>query len=296
MNSSIEEVKNTYKPYRLTKKKSVTIIDSTSGSFVIKECSDTKVKEAYNYLISRNFDYFPKLVSEFRDRNVFEYIEGVEMPPEQKALDMIDLVALLHNKTTYYKEITEDRYKEIYENIKNNIMYVDEYYNNLYNMLIEEKDLSPKDYLLMRNIYKIFAASSFASEELDNWYDAVKTDLKSRVVFVHNNLEIDHFIRNTKGYLISWEKSRIDSPILDLITFYQKEYMNFDFEPIFKRYFKNYPLTKNEKKLLFLVLSIPPIIKLDGPQMKVIKDTRLKLDYLFKTEQLVKIFLSNEDI
>ena len=40
MNSSLEALKTTLKPYRYTKKKNVTIIDSTSGSYVIKEKSN----------------------------------------------------------------------------------------------------------------------------------------------------------------------------------------------------------------------------------------------------------------
>ena len=34
---------------------------------------------------------------------ITEYIEDIEMPKEQKMQDMIDLVALLHSKTTHYE-------------------------------------------------------------------------------------------------------------------------------------------------------------------------------------------------
>ena len=294
--NALEEIKGTYKPYRITKKKNVTIIDSTSGSYVIKEKKDNKINKAYSYLISRSFDYFPELQGEMRsDVNVFQYVEEVNMPVEQKALDMMELVALLHNKTTYYKEITEDKYKEIYDNLKNNIIYTKNYYDNMYNILIEETYMSPSHYLFMRNIYKVFAALDYTLNELDVWYDSTKDDLKERVAFIHNNLEVEHFIKNKKGYLVSWEKSKIDSPILDLITFYQKEYMNFDFESLFRKYLKNYPLKDNEQKLLFIVISIPPLINLEGKEMNVTRDIRKKLDYIFKTENLIKN-LSSEGI
>lgn len=289
MNNSILELKNLYKPYRFTKKKNITILESTSGSFVVKNKSNKKIREAYNYLKSRNFDYFPELVGENRDDvNVFEYIDEINMPKEQKALDMIDLVALLHNKTTFYKEITEDKYKEIYENLKNNILYFKNYYDNLYNTLIEEIYPSPSHYLLLRNIYKIFAALDFANEELDNWYDLSKTELKNRVAFIHNNLETDHFIKNNKDYLVSWEHAKIDAPILDLIVFYQKEYMNLDFESLIKRYLKNYPLKDNELQLFWIVISIPPKITLSNNEMLATRNIRKKLDYIFKTENLVQ--------
>lgn len=297
MNNSLDEIKQEYKPYRVTKMKNVTILDSTKGSFVIKAKSNEKVKDAYNYLISRNFDYFPKLAGENRsDVNVFEYVDDIPMPKEQKASDLIDIVALLHNKTSYYKEITEDKYKEIYEGLNNNIIYTKNYYDMLYYKLIEEVIPSPSHYLLLRNMYKVFAALDFAHEELENWYEYVKLEKKQRVAFIHNNLEIDHFIRNSKGYLVSWEKAKIDSPILDLINFYQKEYMNLDFETLFIKYMRSYPLNKEEQKLLFIVLSIPPIIKLEGGEYVVVSKLREQLDYIFKTENLVqRLRVTNED-
>ncbi len=297
MNNALEELKNLYKPYRFTKKKNVTIIDSTSGSYVVKEKSSNKVQDAYHYLLSRNFDYFPKLAEENsrHEVNVFEYIPEVEIPKEQKALDMMDLVALLHNKTTYYKEITEDKYKEIYDNIKNNIVYTRAYYDDLYNRLIEIIYPSPSEYLLLRNIYKIYAALNYAEDQLDKWYDNTKDDLKERVAFIHNNLETDHYILSDKGYLISWEKSKIDSPILDLITFYQKEYLNFNFETLLNKYLHSYPLKPNELDLFYLVISIPPIIKLETPEINCTKNMRTKLDYIFKTESLIAKMTNDGD-
>ncbi len=297
MNNPIEEVKTTYKPYRFTKKKNVTIIDSTTGSFVIKEKKDNKVKDVYNYLISRNFDYFPKLEEETRnDINIFQYIEEIKEPKEQKASDLIDLVSLLHNKTTYYKEITEDKYKEIYDNLKNNILYTKNYYDNLYNIMIEEVYPSPSNYLLLRNIYKIFSALDYTEDSLDNWYDNTKNDLKIRVALIHNNLETEHFIKGDRDYLVSWEKAKLDSPILDLITFYQKEYFSLDFKTLLERYLKKYPLSTNELDLFLIVISIPPIINITDNIWESTKEIRKKLDYIFKTEELVSNLKSNNSL
>lgn len=296
MNDYLEDIKKEYKPYRVTKRKKVTIIDSTKGTFVIKNKENEKVKEAYNYLNSRNFDYFPKLFNTSRnDVNIFEYIDETTMPKEQKASDMMETVSLLHNKTTYYKEITEDKYKEIYENLNNNILYMKDYYDKLYYKLIEEIIPSPSHYILLRNLYKIFASLDFSHEELEKWYEKVKEEKKQRVAFIHNNLELDHFIRNNKSYLISWEKSKIDTPILDLINFYQKDYLDLDFESLFKKYMQNYPLNREEQQLLFIILSIPPEIKLEGKEFAVVRKVREKLDYIFKTEKLIEKLYTSED-
>lgn len=295
MNNAIEALKREFKPYRLTKKKKVTIMDSTSGTFVIKEKTG-HIKETYEYLLSRNFDYFPELKTNNReDVNVFEYIQDFTTPREQKAIDLIDLVSLLHNKTTYFKEVTQDKYQEIYENLKDNILYTKNYYNFLYDKLIEEVYPSPSHYLLMRNIYKIFGALDYCFKEIDDWYTKIGEEQKIRVALIHNNLELDHFIKNYKGYLISWEKAKIDSPVLDLIGLYEREWMNLNFEPIIERYFRNYPLNEYERKLFFIVISIPPIINLEGKEFNITKEISKKLDYVFKTEVLVKKLTNSED-
>jgi len=295
MNNALDDIKKNFQPYRLTKKKNITIIESTKGSYVIKEKENNHIAEAYAYLKSRNFDCFPNILEELRsDINIFEYIEEIPTPREQKALDLMEIVASLHNKTTYYKEITPDKYKEIFENISNNINYTKNYYDNLYNILIEEIYPSPSHYLLLRNIYKIFEALDYASSRLEDWYEENKETLKERVVLNHNNLETDHFIKSQKSVLISWDKAKIDTPILDLITFYQKEYQNYNFEPLIKTYLKNYPLKDNELNLFFIVISIPPIINIDSNELEKTKIISEKLDYIFKTENLIKSLSPND--
>ena len=67
--------------------------------------------------------------------------------------------------------------------------------------------------------------------------------------------------------------------------------MNLNFEPIIERYMRSYPLSPQEKHLFFIVISIPPIINLEGEEINVTKEIRKKLDYMFKTENLVKDLL-----
>ena len=67
--------------------------------------------------------------------------------------------------------------------------------------------------------------------------------------------------------------------------------MNLNFEAILERYFRSYPLSPEEKHLFFLVISILPIINLEGRELSVTKEIRQKLDYMFKTEDLVKNLL-----
>ena len=226
MNNSLEILKNIYKPYRYTLKGNVTVLETMNGDFIVKKKTND-IKAIYNYLKSRNFDYFPKLIDDSRsDVNVFEYIKDVDMPKEQKALDLINVVSLLHNKTTYYKVVSDDVFKSIYDSIKSNIDFLKNYYENMFNTIENIEYMSPSEYLLIRNSSKIFSFLSFCEKELDEWFDLTKEDNKQRVSLIHNNLSLDHFIKNDKDYLISWDKSKIDSPVLDLINFYKNNYFD----------------------------------------------------------------------
>lgn len=295
MTRSLDVLKDIYKPLKYTIKGKTTILETTSGNFVVKEKSND-LRELYKYLESRSFDYFPKLVdSSRRDVNVFEYVTGTDMPSEQKAGDLIDLVSLLHNKTSYFKEVSEDKYQEVYENILSNINYLKEYYNNIYEIYFLEEFLSPDKYMLMRNIYKIFAALDFCENELNLWYDLVKEEKKQRVSVIHNNLEIDHFIKGEKDYLISWDNAKVDSPILDLINFYKKEYFNYDFTVLLKEYLTRYSLSEAELKLFFIIISLPPKIMLSDNVFENCKNIRYDLDYIFKTEELTRPYYSKQE-
>jgi len=295
MNRSIEVLKRIYKPYRYTIKGKTTLLETTSGDFIVKE-KNNDIKSIYSYLKSRNFDYFPKLIDDARkDVNVFEKLEEAKMPKEQKMDDLVDLVSLLHNKTSYYKEVSEDAYKEIYEDIKNNIDYAREFYNKIYNSYIFEIYMAPSHYNLIRNISKIFSALDFCESELNIWYDDIKKENKQRVALIHNNLELNHFIRNDKSYLVSWDYAKIDTPVFDLVKLYQNEYFNFNFDTVIKKYFSKYPLNESEQKLFFIVISLPPAIALEDNEYNNCKKVRELLDYMFKTENLVRPYYSKEE-
>ena len=107
----------------------VMVIKTKSGNFVIKETNENK--EIFNYLITRNFKYYPDIIDYDGKYEITKYIKNIEIPKEQKINDLIKLVDVLHLKTTYYKELNNSEYKKLYEDIKNNIEYLKEYYNDL---------------------------------------------------------------------------------------------------------------------------------------------------------------------
>ena len=282
------------KPYRYTKEGKAVIVDTNEKRYVIKEHFN-KDEKIYNYLASRNFNYYPKILNDNNDDyQIMEYIDQYNIPSEQKIIDLVDLVALLHSKTTHFKETTEDEYKEIYEDISNNIIYLNSYYNDLINIIDTKVYPSPSEYLLARNISKIFASLKFSEHELEEWYEIVKKTNKKRLVVLHNNLDLSHFLRNNNSYLISWEKSKIDMPIFDLYKLYKRVGLDFEFTEILKRYEKNYPLLKEERKLLFILMALPDKIDFTNDEYENTKKMGRMIDLVYKTEMIISPYYSKE--
>ena len=295
MNRSLDILKAIYKPYRYTIKGKATILETTSGDFIIKE-KNKDLNELYNYLISRGFDNFPKLIDSSRkDINVFEYVESITMPKEQMCDDIIDLIASLHNKTSYFKEVSEDKFKSIYEDIKGNISYLKNYYDTLYEIGFSEIYMSPATYQLMRNFYKINAALDFCNREIDEWYELIRGEAKIRVSIVHNNLSIEHFLKGSKEVLISWDNYIVDTPIIDIVKLYKNEYLNMNFSEILERYFYKFPLLPYEQKLLFILITIPPEIKTEDNIFMQCRENNKVIDYVFKTEDLIRPYYTEEE-
>lgn len=282
------------KPHRYVKEGNVVIIDTDNGKYVIKEKKQNKNK-IYNYLNSRNFNYYPNYINDINeDYEVTEYIDEFDIPLDQKMTDLIDLVSLLHNKTTHYQETDEDDYKEIYEDITNNIIYLNSYYNDLINIIDTKVYPSPSEYLLARNITKIFAALNYTNDELKNWYEIVKKSNKKRLVVLHNNLDLSHFLRNNNSYLISWDKSKIDMPIFDLYKLYKRNGLEYEFSEMLKRYEKNYPLLPEERKLLFILMALPDKIEFNKNEYQNCKEVNRMIDFVYKTEMIISPYYSKE--
>ncbi|MFA6753450.1 MAG: hypothetical protein WCR93_04205, partial [Bacilli bacterium] len=252
----MKKINEILKPNKITITGKSKILCTENGKCVIKE-KNKDVKSLYNYLNTRQFNNYPEIIDEVDNKYVYEYLDSVNIPNNQKASDMADLLALLHNKTAYFKPITADYIKNIYEEIQNNIRYIKEYYEKLFKKIASEVIMSPSNYLLIRNSSKLFANLKYIEDELDNWFKLMTDKTKERVVYCHNNLTIDHYIKNKNDYLISWDNYSIDTPILDLINLYTNDYNKYEFSNFLENYNQKFPLSKEELKLFFIMISLP---------------------------------------
>lgn len=272
---------------RIEKKGKVSIIDN---KFVIKEDKDNT--ELFNYLTSRGFNNYIKFHERSDNKSKYPYIEDFSLDKYQTAEDLVNVVALLHNKTSYRKEVNLNKNKEIYDKTLGYINYLNEYFYNKIKEIEYVDYPSPSQILYMSNYSKIIELLEFDKKEIESWYILVKDKTKERVCVNHGNLTTDHLLCNENKYLISWDNATIDSPILDIITFYHNEWDNLDFKNILELYFEKCKLTDEEKKLLFINLTIPKTIDTFDDEYKNTVEVRKLLDYIYKTEELIRPYYS----
>lgn len=247
-------------PVMYEKIKSVYLIKDKSYSYIIK--LNTNNYDIYKYLISKNFTYFPNFYNDVNDNfDVLEYIEDFKMDQVQKVNDYLKILSILHLKTSYIREIDLDEIKGKYEELINKIHSLRDYYYKLNDLIDKEVFLSPGYYLLVRNISLIYSTLNISEEKLNKIYDKLKNEKSIRISLLHNNLSLEHLITNEKEYLISWDKSYFDSPIVELKNFYQKYYQSITISDFFKIYEGINKLSSIEKELLLVTLAIPKKIE-----------------------------------
>ncbi len=284
MNRSLEVFTKLYKPYKITKVNSVYVFNTSSGDYVIKLNPKIDYKKLYSYLNTRSFSYVPELSLDSRDDMVvLKYVEDSSIDDEQKALDLINLVALLHSKTSFFKEVLKDKYKELYDDIKSYILYLKEQYDSYFNLFLEEEYTKPSHYLFLRNYSLINGAFSYSLDLLDKWFNLVKDNDKQRVVLVHNNLKLEHYIKNTEEYLISWDNYLFDTPVLDLYHLYLNEWENVNFSVLLSEYESSFGLLDDEKMLFSIIISVPIQVDFSLDEFDSSRNIRRLINYLNKS-------------
>lgn len=278
---------------KLTLINGVRIVDTGNEKLVIKK-RYSKNDGLFQYLKSRSFEYFPDKIYSSDNYDVYRYIEGSELECEEKLLDIIKITTLLHSKTTFYKDIDDDTYKKMYENIINRIEYLYNYYNDIVEIIESTDYMSPSNYLFVRNVSKLFAAMDYARFQVENWYSIIEEKKRIRVVNIHNNLRLEHYLLGDKPYLISWDKSKRDIPIYDLITLYKNYYNDMDFCDLFRIYEGSYPLLEEEKSLLSCLITIPDKLEFNDNEFVMCKKVKNFYDYINVTDRLISDYIPRE--
>lgn len=286
----MKKINEVFNPSKITIAGKSKIIDTKEGSYILKP-KNKDIKNLYTYLNSRNFDSYPKLVDEIDDSYVYERLKEVKSPVEQKCTDMAKLLGALHTKTAYFKDISVDKVKEIYENLLNNIDYLENTLESYYNEYEPKNVLTPSANLLLANRTRLTSLIKFVKDEIESWYNLTSLKDKERVVYCHNNLSIDHYIDNK---FISWDNYTVDTPILDLINLYHNDFGKYNYGTFFETYLKNFSLLEEEKKLFFITISIPKFTPFTKDEMSNSVNISKMLDYIDETEKLMRPYYSVE--
>lgn len=287
----MKRISEVFNPSKITISGKSKIIDTSEGKFVLKK-KNKDIKSLYDYLNSRSFNSFPELVDELDDEYVYKALSEPSVPIEQKASDMARLLANLHTKTAYFKDVSQDKIKEIYENIVSNISHIDSYYETLFNNLEIKDVLLPSELVLLEGRSKMKSLMEFLSNEAETWYKLVSDKTKERVVYCHNNLSIDHYINNS---FISWDNYTVDTPVLDLINLYHNDFGKYNYSNFLDKYLNLFDLLDEEKHLLFLMISFPIPLNMGSNEMNNTVNASKLFDYINETESLIRPYYSVEN-
>lgn len=295
MNNDLKIINDIYKPSKYTLKGKVKILSTNDKDLVIKE-KNPIISDRYKYLSSRGFNNFVPLIDTDRSNyDVFPFIYENNIPKEQKANELSRVAAIMHAKTSYNKEVDQSTYDDIYNNIINNCDYLKEYYSTLYDNLFHLTYHRPHEILFLDYYSKINNTILFCKSEIEIWYQMVSEKKNQRVSLIHNDLCLDHFIKADDDYLISFDKSKFDTPVLDMVKFYKKEYNNLDFSEVLKTYLYHFNFNEDELKLFFVLISLPDeLVFEESNNLKNLEKIYNLCNYINKTEILVGPYYFND--
>lgn len=295
MNREIRELfdKENISVRKITLKNKVRIIDTGSSRFVIKK-RNKELDEMYRYLNSRSFNYFPKVIYKTDHYDVYEYVSDVDMPREERAIDVVKLLSMLHSKTTFYEYVDDDYYKELYEDTLERIEYLTNYYNDICSIIEREEFMSPSHYLFVRNVTKVFQALNYCKVNIEKWYQIISEKKRIRIVNNHNNVKLEHYLLSDKPCLVSWDRSKRDVCINDLIVMYKEYYRELDFCELLRVYELHYPLLSEERILFFVLISIPDKLEFDESEYKMSIKISNFYDYINTSEKFMSDYMGNK--
>ncbi|MGE6629061.1 spore coat protein YsxE [Bacillus sp. NPDC077027] len=177
---------------------------------------------------------------------------------------MFQEIARLHQRTEVMTDITEHEIEAHYTQIKDKW----EAEKEMYEQLIERAEhawyMSPFELAAAMYFSETMSASGFALERLEDWHEEMKEKDTTRVVLNHGQLSIHHFLYNDvgTGHFTNFERSRVASPIYDLLTFYFRTFKTYpttcpECTSWFYTYQKGNPLREEEIHLFLSYLAYP---------------------------------------
>lgn len=248
-------------------------------------------EDLFDYLNTKGFKNFLPYEMEKDNYELYRYIEEKIIPKEDKAIELMNILSSLHNATTTYQKVNINDVKELFETTKEKITYLRNYYLDLQDYIETKEFFSPAEQVLMNNISNVYKALNYSEYKLTKWYELKEKQTMERIVQLHNNLSLEHFLKEENSYLINWDKSKKDYVIYDFINFYKNEFQNLEMYSLFSLYQKNYQYTEDERLLFESLLSLPDKITFTKTNYINTIDARRIINYI----EMTNIFLSEDN-
>lgn len=263
------------------------VICNNDKKYVYKSRIKSKEK-TFEYLKSKGFVNYLTYERETEKYEIYPFIKEEEIPPEDKAQELIYLLSLLHIKTTTHQEKNIKETQELYEDSKTKIHELRKFYYELQDITETKVFMSPEEQLLMNNISNFYKALNYAEHKLEEWYKLKKQEKTERLTQLHNNISLNHFLISKENkVIIDWEQASKGIVIYDFLKFYQNEFNNIEMISLFKLYQSKYQYTKSEQLLFEALLAVPPKVEFNKTHILNTINTRLAVNYVNKTSQFL---------
>ena len=102
---------------KISYKRGLKLIEKNNQKLVYKIKKNNK-DNLYNYLRIKDFDNFLLPLEVTQEYEVYKYIDEKNIPAEDKAVELVNLLSLLHTKTTAFQEVNQEKVDEQYQTIK----------------------------------------------------------------------------------------------------------------------------------------------------------------------------------
>ena len=262
------------------------VIDTSEGEFLVTPKCNDKMK-IFSYLEQRDFPFFLPMENSSRDSyEVYPYVED-DMESSDKAVDLIHILSLLHIKTTTYREVVMDSIKEMYEELSKEIDDLNSYYQQLQDEIESHIYMAPDEYLLIRNISLLYENLNLARGYLEEWYQTKKDATQERVVFLHKQPCLHHFVDKKTPYFTNWDLSEKGYPVYDFLYFFKNHYQTLEMNSLFQMYQSKFQYTRDEFLLFFCLLLLNSSISLSYGHYKNTILVHQHILYSYKVKEFI---------
>lgn len=129
-------------------------------------------------------------------------------------------LAYLHRQSLKEVDVKEEEITHYYEARKSEWEKQRTFLQSYVEQCEHEWYMSPFQLQVCTYFHETMQAYWFAETQLEKWYEKIKETKKWRMVFIHGNALLSHYVHDEKGnrYFLSWERACWASPLADLFT------------------------------------------------------------------------------